>query len=127
MDDPLMRWATGLFVSLVLGELAVWLFLKALRRGWGAKPGSGRRIPGWLTGSIERLFFTVPIGANTSGVPAAMIAWLALKLAMNWNRAGVPDAPAWKAYAMSAALAGVLSMLFAAWGGFICAPTVGSS
>jgi len=128
-----IRWAVGLFVSLIVGHFVVGLFLSRLRRklGLGEKPRTHdiaiARVPPWLTGAIERLFFTVLVGSNVSGVPTAMIGWLALKLATNWNRPGSPDVSTTRAFALSALLAGLLSMLFALWGGFICAGQRGAA
>jgi hypothetical protein len=127
--NALIRWSVGLLVSLALGHVVVAFFLSQLRRklGLGGKPRthdiSVARVPPWLTGTLERLFFTVLIGSNVSGVPTAMVGWLALKFATNWNRAGSSELSTTRAFAMSALLAGLLSMLFATWGGLICAPS----
>jgi hypothetical protein len=125
--DALIRWGVGLFVSLVIGHFVVAMFLSRLRRklGLGEKPQVHdvqiARVPPWLTGTLERLFFTVLLAANVSGVPTAMVGWLGLKFATNWNRPGAPDLATSRAFAMSALLAGLISMLFAVWGGLICA------
>ena len=122
----LIRWAVGLFVSLGVGHVAVAIFLRVLRRrlGLGDKPRTHdiavARVPPWLTGMIERLFFSVLIGAGVSGVPTAMIGWLALKFATNWNHPGWKEVSTSRTFAFSALLGGLLSMLFRVLGGFIC-------
>lgn len=119
----LWPWALGLFFSLYVGNLGTELFLERLRKWMGftepkprfpsLKP-SQREVPRELTGFIERLLFTILIGAE--GALTAMMAWLALKMASNWNFSG-ENYP--RPLALSALLAGVVSMLFAFLGGMI--------
>jgi len=111
---------------LVVGHFATWVFLKVLRArtGIGTKPGSitpPKRLAPWLTGVVERLFFTVLIGFNVAGAPPAMIGWLAVKLATNWNHPIWKEDPDVRTFALSALLAGLVSMGFAVLGGVICA------
>ncbi len=116
------EWVFGLLFSLVVGAIVTWIFLRVLRYRLGLphkKPGS-ISIPPWLTGTVERLFFTVLIGLEMPGIPATMIGWLALKLATNWNHPDWKDDPKRRMYAFSALLAGLVSMLFATLGGLIC-------
>jgi hypothetical protein len=122
-------WITGLTISLVIGGLATWLFLWLLRK-WicsserlRLSEGS-KSVPAWLTGVLERLFFTILVGLNVSGAPAAMVGWLALKLATNWNHPDWKDKPDARTFAFSALLGGLVSMLFALIGGLICAGTL---
>lgn len=118
-------WATGFAVALLLGQLMTWIFLRILRSWMGtpekAPQALAKRVPPWLTGTIERLFFTVLVGTNVDGFPTAMMAWLALKLASNWNHRDVEGHPDARAFALSALLAGVVSMLCALLGGLIIA------
>jgi hypothetical protein len=121
-----MQWITGLTFSLVIGHIVTWLFLLGLRHALrlGEKPSltDGRkRVPPWLTGVTERLFFTVLIGVEVSGAPAAMVGWLALKLATNWNHPDWKDKADARTFALSALLAGLVSMMLALIGGLICA------
>jgi len=120
-------WAIGLAFSLVVGHIITWLFVKCLRRWLRApepqprlSPGS-RGIPAWLTGVVERSFFTVLVGLQVAGVPTAMMAWLAVKLATNWNHPDWQKTRDLRTYAFSALLGGLVSMLFAFIGGFVCA------
>ena len=122
----MMQWITGLLFSVLVGGIVTWLFLKVLRSSLGTPDkarisGGGARVPPWLTGAVERLFFTVLVGLEVSGAPAAMIGWLALKLATNWNHPDWKDKPDARTFAFSALLAGLVSMLFALLGGLVCA------
>lgn len=122
----LVAWLVGFAVSLLVGGLVTWAFLKVLRN-WmrlPAKPAlsdpSRRRVPPWLMGTIERTFFTIAVGANVSGALPTMAGWIALKLAANWSNAknNATDPTLW---ATSALLAGLVSMGFAMVGGLIAA------
>lgn len=116
----------GFLVSLVGGGIAAWLFLKILR--WWMrvsktkdKNEETRAVPSWLTGFIERFFFTLLIVFNLPGVPAAMLIWLTLKMVTNWN------SPLRKAevdikhirLAFTSLLAGLVSLGFSVYGGLI--------
>ena len=123
------EWIVGLLFSLIGGAAFTWAFLKALRSWLGTPvkpklPRGSRGVPSWLTGVTERLFFTVLVGLEVSGAPTAMIGWLALKLATNWNHPDWKDKPNARSFALSALLAGLVSMLFALVGGLICARTL---
>ena len=124
------EWIIGLLSSLVGGGVACWAFLKTLRLWLGVPPKprlteGSKGVPPWLTGIIERLFFTVLIGLDVSGVPTAMVGWLALKLATNWNHPDWKNKPNARTFALSALLGGLVSMFFAMIGGLICAGTLG--
>jgi hypothetical protein len=80
---------------------------------------SHRGVPPALTGIIERLFFTVLVAFDVAGVPAAMIAWIALKLATNWNQDYWKGTSSARLYGFSALIAGLVSMLFAFLGGLV--------
>jgi len=120
------EWTIGLLFSLVVGGIVTWLFLKVLRLWLGIPPkprlfGGGKGVPPWLTGTVERLFFTVLIGLEVSGVPTAMIGWLALKMATNWNHPDWKEKSNARTFALSALLGGLVSMFFALLGGLVCA------
>ena len=124
MDATVARWAIALLFSLGIGQLVTWLFLKYLRRAikLGEKPGSDRipkRLAPWLTGAIERLAFTIFVAAYPAAALGPMIGWLALKLATNWNHPLWKDDPNIRTWALSALLAGLVSMVFAFVGGRI--------
>jgi len=121
------RWFVAWFVSLVVGALIVSLFVWLLRWWLGIprkRTDGGPAVPTWLTGTVERLFFVPLVAFEVSGFPTAMVGWLAVKLASNWNRVGATNDPIARAYAFSALLAGLLSMLFACVGGWIAGGTI---
>jgi hypothetical protein len=116
------RWVVGLFVAVVLGGIVVPLFLYCVRgvMGVGDKPKPKiKRVPPWLTGFIERFVFAVLVGLDVPGAPTAMMGWLALKLASNWNRKDMEDVALARPFSFTALLAGLISMMFAALGGMV--------
>jgi hypothetical protein len=132
MSNIVTRWLIGLAVSLVVGQAATWGFVWCLRRRlerlhserepapWHVAPAD---VPPWLTGSLERLFFTVAVGFDVSGFVVAMVAWIAIKMGTDWNRphgGGHDPAGAW-----TALLGGFMSMFFALIGGLICRGAIG--
>src|SRR5215510_6686967 len=120
-----MKWVIGILFSLI-GDIVTRFFLKGLRYKLGTLPkprisAGGKEVPPWLTGALERLFFTVLIGFEIPGVVTAMVGWLALKLATNWNHPDWKDKSDARTFAFSALLGGLVSMFFALLGGLICA------
>ena len=118
IDESLLRWVVGFAFSLGVGQLATWGFLASTRRiiGLGEKPGGDRvpkRLAPWLTGTIERLTFTVFAAAYPSASLGPMMGWLALKLATNWNHPLWKEEPNTRTWAYTALLAGLISMGFA--------------
>lgn len=122
-----IRWLLGIGLSLLGGHFVVGLVVDGLRAQIKVAPEAfddlppstwepDPRIPSWATGLIERLFFTLAVAFDVSGAATAMMVWIAIMMAANWNRLGKPDAPG----ALSAALGGLVSMLFALTGGLIC-------
>lgn len=124
MDAKL--WLIGLTFSVVAGGVVTWMFVETLRK-WMRLPRkpktkgktAPRGVPPFVTGAIERLFFSVLVAFSVEGFAAAMVAWLALKLATNWNRDFWKKTSSARLYGFSALLAGLVSMLFAFLGGLI--------
>lgn len=117
------QWIIGLIFSLIIGSFVTALFLYTLRglMGLGDKPKPEvKRVPPYVTGIVERLVFTILIGLDIQGIPQAMIGWLALKFATNWNSDLWKKDPKTRSFAFTALLAGLISMLMAVLGGFIC-------
>jgi hypothetical protein len=120
----------GAITSLGVGALACFLFDK-FARAWldAPEPDTPRlRVPGWLTGTIERIFFTTLVAFDISGYPTAMIGWLVAKMAVTWTGRGTPktdaeaDANRADDYRISnliTLLNGLVSMTFALIGGLI--------
>ena len=74
----LLYWALGLIVSLGLGHVVVERFHTSLTK-YSDLPGkqAGPHVPPWVTGLVERLFFTLVIGLGGGAVaPAVMVGWL---------------------------------------------------
>jgi hypothetical protein len=116
-------WIWGLAISLLGGGVFTWAFLGVTRKTLrlGAKHTSNQaQVPAWLTGIVERTFFTLLVALHVQGVPAAMIGWLAIKLASNWNHPSAPKGSTTRAHAFLALLAGLISLGFAYFGGLIC-------
>jgi len=118
-----MTWVFGFLLATVVGGVATHLFLSTLRKNIAPTQATldRPRVPGWITGIVERSFFFLLIAFNISGVPTAMVGWIAIKLATNWNRplSIKEKEPSAKALAISAALAGIVSMTFALLGGLV--------
>jgi hypothetical protein len=124
-----LDWVLGFTISCLLGHFVV---------GWFHRWLTGRldlcanltekRTPPPLTGLLERVFFTVAVAMNASGVLPAMMTWLVLKLAANWQYRDDTDSPVTKANRkFRAILAGLVSMLFAYVGGLLIMHCVASA
>jgi len=99
------NWIVGLGVSLAVGQVATAYLLIFLRRyveqrhqefrqfsktrklrlfvGLDSYPPvdvSEKNVPAWVTGPVERLFFTTVIVYEVSGAAIAMVAWITLKM-----------------------------------------------
>jgi len=117
-------WLLAFSLALIGGGLVTWAFLSISRKllRLGAKRSANQaRVPAWLTGLVERTFFTLLVAFQVQGVSTAMIGWLAIKLASNWNHPSAPNEKATRAHAFLALLAGLISLGFAFVGGLICA------
>ena len=112
-------WLLGLIISLGAGSYATPRFLDWLRSEVDEDELRKAKkeqevVPMWVTGLLERSFFTVAVAFNVPGTAVAMVAWLAAKMAANWNRQEHH-----RLFAVSSLLAGLLSMSFALVGGLI--------
>ena len=88
MNMSVTSWAIGIGVSVFVGWAFTWAFLEGLRKwvGYKKKDYGYPPVPSWLTGMVERLFFTVVVALELPGSAIAMIGWLTLKMATNWNK-----------------------------------------
>ena len=125
------RWRRPIF--LVGGQIVTWAFLWAARRWLGATEITDKSlVPGWVTGIVERLFVAFLVFDQANGIPAGMMAWLALKFVTNWNHRSsevegilperVQERLNVRTNASLALLAGLISLGFAYWGGIVCRP-----
>ncbi len=75
-------------------------------------------------GLLERFFFTLAVAFNIPGVGVAMLAWIAAKMAANWNNrkpsVNITEDDL-KSDRLSALQGGITSMFFALLGGLVCA------
>lgn len=119
MFESKLLW--GMIVSLLGGWLAVWLLERWLRLYTGEKSELQQRarVPGWITGFIERGVFTLFIAYEVLFVGALIVAWLGSKLASNWNRPAGNTDESWIAFAFAALNLGLVSIAFAVIGGRI--------
>ena len=66
-----------------------WYRLICWRTGVREPFDSGAGAPFWLsgvtTGVLERIFFSVAVALNASGVVVGMMAWIGLKAAIHWQ------------------------------------------
>ena len=145
-----MYWVFGLFVSIFLGHLVTAFSLVHLRKyleqredefkefsrdqrfdfyvGLEFYPplpeSSERQVPLLITGTAERLFFTLIVAFGVSGAAVAMVAWIALKLLASRpdrvKRAMEEGATTPLAFEFAGLLGNLLSMFFALVGGLIC-------
>jgi hypothetical protein len=145
-----MYWILGLSVSIFIGHVLTAFSLVHLRRylerreeefkeftrgerfdfyvGLEFYPplpeSSERQVPLLITGSAERLFFTLIVAFNVSGAAIAMVAWIALKLLASRpyreERAMEEGAATPLAFEFAGLLGNLSSMFFALVGGLIC-------
>ena len=146
MDSAILRWVIGLvLVSGLLGWLVTTIFLGLLRQYITQKnltargvmiflldvlrghttDSTARGVMPWLTGVVERTFFTVAIGLGLSGgALAGMLIWVTFKYYVNWQRRqGRPDLLdryMEKVPGLSGLLGSLVSLFFAFIGGCIC-------
>lgn len=95
------------------------LVLEWLRRDIGAEATlPGEEVPAWIVGTVERSFFTLAVAAGLPGVSAAMILWIATRMAAGWGSAA-QETPNIEVLRLTALLGGVVSMTFALVGGWV--------
>ncbi|OGA48802.1 MAG: hypothetical protein A3F74_21120 [Betaproteobacteria bacterium RIFCSPLOWO2_12_FULL_62_58] len=111
-----VAWIVGLVITTLVGHFVLVVFLDWLRGRSGLEKKTLRGVPAGITGITERIFFASLVAVDASGYSTAMMGWLALKLATNWNH---PDRKGEdrRVWAFSALVAGLLSMLIAFFGG----------
>jgi len=121
------RYFVGFTVSLLVGFAVVEGFYRGLKCVSGLKqPKEKPYVPAAVTGLVERAFFTGVVALiDLPSAITPMLAWIAIKMAANWNRQanGSGDQIVFRQRATGAivaALTGLVSMAFAGIGGLIC-------
>ena len=74
-----------------------------------------------LVGLFERTLITTLVAYNVSGGGSFIAAWVAIKMALGWQRWGQGTRYA-RAAAFMALLGNAMSILFGFFGGIICKP-----
>jgi hypothetical protein len=137
-------WIIGLFVSLIVGQFAAGVLTVKLRQYLHKKPQfkirpigdewrlyagidfypplkeSERSVPIWLTGPMERLFFTLIVAFQLSGAAIAMVAWITIKMFTSDTKRKERHAEDAFPFQFTGLLGNLTSMLFALVGGLIC-------
>jgi hypothetical protein len=99
-------------------------FVDWLRNKSGVtKPGCPR-VPPWVTGIFERYLAFIVVAFNVENAGTILLAWMAAKLAANWQRQVMIEGSelynrTMVTYTMIALIAGTLSLLLGALGGLI--------
>jgi len=107
----------GVVLALGGGWVAVHLYFWVLRRfrpevlklpeGERESHVDPNKLPAWVTGFVERMLFLAFVIFGEGGIPTALIGWLALKAATNWNHSASLGS---RQRAFAALLGGVISL-----------------
>jgi hypothetical protein len=130
-----VRLFIAVLCTVILPHLPLARFVELVRAVTRVRKRAGRRVPGWLIGPTERIFFIVFVAINPQVALPGMLAWIGLKIAANWNRPRPPRSGPHRtgfdrleeerdrldvvAHALIALAGGLISMLFALAGGLI--------
>lgn len=131
VEHTILGWVIGLgVVSLLLGSVVSFIVWRVLHnyfgwlnvdREWNLSPDFTTTI--WLypvlTGILERLFFTVLIAFQVTGVGGGLVGWIGVKLAVGWGSVK-EGKTANRALAFTGLLSNLTSLFFAVLGGLIC-------
>lgn len=130
-SHKLISWVVGLIgVSLFLGSICTWAVYKKLhgffkstanQKNWEVKWNEAERIPVYpvLIGVFERVFFTVMVAFDISGVGVAIVSWMLIKMATGWNRISGSGETWRRMLAFTGLLCSMTSLFFAVLGGLI--------
>jgi hypothetical protein len=122
----------GSVVALLLGHLWTTTFLEVIRKHIYCYAQKYKEkiddiytqslpLPATVLGVIERIFFGALVAFDISATAAAMVTWIFVKMATDWNRilvAGSKKGP--RSLAFGSLLASMISLFFALIGGLIC-------
>lgn len=148
--ETFSRWTIGLVVSLLIGHFVTGEFVDLVRSHYRIDEKwidenfdyGLPNLPRWVIGPLERLFFTLLVAFNVSGVATGMMIWLLVKMVSNWNLLIPPlvgenrnlktdeekkrekeqdmHRAMLRRYTWSGFLGTLMSLLFALLGGLIC-------
>jgi len=131
MNQSLISWLVGLLgVSLLLGTICTSVAWKAFHsffestaksKKWKVKWKQAERIPRqpYIIGILERVFFTVMVAFNISGVGTAILTWMLIKMLTGWNRIAGHGETWRRMLAFTGLLSSMISLFFAVIGGLI--------
>ena len=129
MTDPIINQlicgGAGLAGALVAGHFGTGWFHEFLERSADlGRRSDEKRVPAWITGGFERLLTFGLVVSDFPGFQNVILAWLAAKLAANWQRAepvnsSDSERQEYRTRAQIALMAGVVSIAFAYFGGMI--------
>lgn len=131
VKHTIIGWIFGLgLVSLVLGSLVSYLVWNALHgyfsylnrsKHWNLSNEFITTVKPFpvLIGISERLFFTLLVAFQVTGVAGGIIAWIGVKMAVGWGAVKEGRTPH-RALAFTGLLSSLVSLLFAVVGGLIC-------
>ena len=116
--------AVGLVVAWPLGYLVVEWLIRILNRLCDLPPKpEGPAFPAWLLGLFERALAFVLVVAKRDQIAVVLIAWMAAKLAINWQRpveqSAAQSEPERRIRGFITLIAGVVSLSFGILGGVI--------
>jgi nitrate/nitrite transporter NarK len=126
----MQNWLVGIgLISLILGSLITWIVWKLLdnyfkntakNKNWELDSDDIEKITiqPILIGILERLVFSFLVAMEVSGVPTAIVGWMALKMASGWNRI-VSGETKYKMLAFNGLIVSLLSLFFAVLGGLV--------
>ena len=125
MGNVYFSWSLGFLFSLGLGWFFTGVLHKGLRWYLNSEQPPEPHIAPWFVGMIERFIFTAFVGLVGASMVPAMIGWIAIKMAANWNRGRTNDKRSMseetvRALAISTLLVNLVSMFFSLVGGLIC-------
>ena len=117
-----LRWTVGLSVSLVCGGIVNQYWARRVRKLIGDEDSQYRILIPLSLGVVEKLFFTIGVAFDLSGVMVGMVAWMGAKMAAHWGRESKEHQVKNIETVRFLVLGGtMISLLFAMIGGLICA------
>jgi len=122
----------GLLISQVLGYWLTPKYLEWIRDDFKRAANFNEyNLEKWgainrLVGVIERVFFTIIVAFDISGAAVAMVSWLLVKMATDWNRIVEENRDRkYRGAAFCSLTAGVVSLTFALIGGVFIKAGIG--